>query len=95
MAQIRASRRGHVLRVTISGRLAMADMGRLEHACAPALVSHPVDLELDLRRVTHADATATAVLERFSRRGAHILAATPPEAEQRTAGAVRREAKRS
>jgi hypothetical protein len=72
MAQIRSVRHGDILRVTVFGRLSMLDMGRLEHACAPALISHPAKLELDLRRVTHADATATAVLERISQRGARV-----------------------
>jgi ABC-type transporter Mla MlaB component len=72
MAQIRSARRGDMLRVTVSGRLSTRDMGRLEHACAPALTSRLARLELDLRRVTHADATATAVLERISERGARI-----------------------
>ena len=72
MAQIRAARRGEILRVTVSGRVTTTDMGRLEHACAPALTSHPAKLEIDLRRVTQADATATAVLERMSQIGARI-----------------------
>jgi hypothetical protein len=72
MAQIRATRQGEILRVIVSGRLRTVDMRRLEHACAPALTSHPAELELDLRRVTHADATATAVLERLAQRGARI-----------------------
>jgi hypothetical protein len=50
-------------------------MGRLEHACAPALISHRANLELDLRNVTYADPTAHAVLERISQRAARI---TPP-----------------
>jgi hypothetical protein len=82
MAQIRSARHGDVLRVTVSGRLGTVDMGRLEHACAPALVSHPVKLELDLRRVTHADATAIAVLKRISQRGARIT----PAPHQQTDG---------
>jgi hypothetical protein len=72
MARIRAARQGDVLRVTISGRLRRDDMGRLEHACAPALTSDRPNLELDLRRVTQTDATAAAVVERICRRGARI-----------------------
>jgi hypothetical protein len=75
MARIRSDRHGDVLRVSVSGHLRTVDMGRLEHACAPELISNPVKLELDLRRVTRADATATAVIERICRRGARI---TPP-----------------
>jgi hypothetical protein len=75
MARIRAGRHGDMLRVTISGRLSLDDMGRLEHACAPALTSDQPNLELDLRRVTHTDATAAAVLDRLGRRGVRV---TPP-----------------
>ncbi len=72
MARIRSARHGDLLRVKISGRLSIGDIGRLEHACAPALTSHEANLELDLRRVTDIDATATAVLERISQRGARV-----------------------
>jgi hypothetical protein len=72
MARIRSTCHGDVVRLTISGRLSIDDMGRLEHACAPALVSDQPDLELDLRGVTHTDATAAAVLERIRQRGARI-----------------------
>jgi hypothetical protein len=58
--------------VSVKGQLSIADMGRLEQACAPALTSYPMKLELDLRRVTHADATATAVVERIAQRGARV-----------------------
>ena len=74
MAQIRSARRGDALRVSVSGRLSIGDMRRLEHACAPALTSHEANLELDLRRVTQLDATATAILERISQRGARVVA---------------------
>jgi hypothetical protein len=56
-------------------------MGRLEHACAPALTSHPANLELDLRRVTHIDGTATAVLERICQRGVHVARPGPTEVD--------------
>jgi hypothetical protein len=72
MARIRSAHHRDVLRVKVSGRLSIADMGRLEHACAPALTSHAANLELDLRRVTNIDATATAVLERIFQRGARV-----------------------
>jgi anti-anti-sigma regulatory factor len=72
MARIHAARLGDALRVTITGRLSLDDMRRLEHACAPALTSDRPNLLLDLRGVTHADATATAVLERIGRRGARM-----------------------
>lgn len=61
-----------MLRVTIVGRLQSRDVGRLEHACAPALLSHRAPLELDLRRLTSADETAVAMLTRLVRRGAQV-----------------------
>jgi len=68
-----------MLNVRIAGRLGMADLGRLEHACAPALTSQPSNLELDLRGVTHIDAAGDAFLERMSQRGARITALPPSE----------------
>jgi ABC-type transporter Mla MlaB component len=56
--------------VVVTGRLTAADMGRLEQACSPALVSDPLWLEIDLRGVTHTDSTALAVLQRLVARGA-------------------------
>jgi anti-anti-sigma regulatory factor len=56
--------------VTIIGRLTAHDMGRLEHACAPALITAAPQLEIDLRRVTSMDPTALAVLQRMQLRGA-------------------------
>lgn len=56
----------------VTGRLRAADMGRLEHACAPALIDRAAALDIDLRRVTDLDPTARAVLHRISERGAHI-----------------------
>ena len=83
MAQIRSARCGDVVRVAVRGRLSMGDIRRLEHACAPALTSHPVKLELDLRRVTHADATALAVLDRISELGARITGSLRTEPDIR------------
>jgi anti-anti-sigma regulatory factor len=70
MARIRIVQRAAGLLVVLRGRLTAADMGRLEQACAPALVSDPLQLEIDLRHVTHTDSTAAAVLERMVARGA-------------------------
>jgi hypothetical protein len=56
--------------VVVTGRLAAADMGRLEQACAPALVSETLNLRIDLRAVTYTDGTALAVLQRLAARGA-------------------------
>jgi hypothetical protein len=77
MARIRTSGTADALRVRVAGRLTMEDMGRLEHACAPALVRHPLQLELDLRAVTSLDATARAVIGCFTARGATVVAQTP------------------
>ena len=48
-------------------------MGRLEHACADALLSRPTRLEIDLRRVTETDRTAAAILQQLANRGAIII----------------------
>lgn len=63
---------GAVTRVLVSGRLSAADMGRLEHACAPALTTESAALELDLRGMTDADRTARALIERMVHRGAVV-----------------------
>jgi hypothetical protein len=48
-------------------------MGRLEHACADALLSWPPRLQIDIRRVTHADRTAAAILQQLAHRGVVII----------------------
>ena len=50
-------------------------MGRLEHACAPALISDALLLEIDLRHATSIDRSAAAVLERMAQRGARVIRA--------------------
>jgi anti-anti-sigma regulatory factor len=72
MARIRATRVRGNTRVSVSGRLAAADMGRLEHACGEALTRDPLQLHLDLKHVTEMDATAAAVVVRLRRRGAQV-----------------------
>jgi hypothetical protein len=72
MARIRSALHGVTTRVTVAGRLLAADLGRLEHACAPALTDRAIALEIDLRRVTDVDSIARAVLHRMSGRGARI-----------------------
>ena len=73
MARIRRLPIGDLTRVVVIGALAAVDMGRLEHACAPALPRHPLPLEIDIRRVTGMDRTAAAVLDRLAKRGARII----------------------
>jgi anti-anti-sigma regulatory factor len=73
MGRIRSERKGAITRVIITGDLTAVDMGRLERACAPALVAHPPPLEIDLRGVASADRTAAAVLAQFVHRGARII----------------------
>jgi anti-anti-sigma regulatory factor len=70
MARIRTAHRADCTVVTVTGRLTAIDMGRLEHACSPALITPAVHLEIDLRGVTHTDPTAAAVLQRMTKRGA-------------------------
>lgn len=85
MATIRRLGIGASTRVTVSGRLSAADMGRLEHACSPALTDRAAALDIDLRRVTDIDPTARAVLHRLETRGARLF--YPPHGSvTRTAG---------
>jgi hypothetical protein len=49
-------------------------MGRFEHACSPALVTHDLALEIDLRHATSIDRSAAAVLHHLVERGARIIA---------------------
>lgn len=51
----------------------VTDMGRLEHACGPALVAHPLQLVLDLTAVTAWDAPARAMIDRLAARGATVI----------------------
>src|SRR5688572_27693747 len=92
MARIRSTRKPQVLRVTVTGRLTRADMGRLERACSPALVSNPPNLELDLGCVTFVDATARAVIDRIERRGALVThpPCPPPDLPTGEPGAVKK-----
>jgi hypothetical protein len=73
MARIRAVRTPELLRVIVSGRLLSGDMGRLEHACSPALVNDSPRLEVDLAAVTLLDRTASAVVEQIAQRGVRII----------------------
>jgi anti-anti-sigma regulatory factor len=66
-------------RVTVTGRLTATDMRRLEHACSPALTAPALLLEIDLRGVTHTDATAAAVLQRMTKRGAVVTTCSGPD----------------
>jgi anti-anti-sigma regulatory factor len=72
MARIKINRTTDNTRIRIAGRLTAADMGRLEHACAAALIVHPLRLKIDVGAVTEMDATAAAVLAQLSARGAVI-----------------------
>jgi anti-anti-sigma regulatory factor len=72
MARIRSTQGFRATRVSIAGRLTASDMGRLERACSQVLATHPMRLDIDLSRVTFLDATARAVLEQMTRRGAVV-----------------------
>ena len=72
VARIRITRGGECLHVDVSGRLTAGDLRRLEHACAPALLTDPVSIELRLDRVTDIDRVAAAFVERMSARGAIV-----------------------
>jgi hypothetical protein len=72
VARIRISRDVAGLHVDVRGRLQAADLRRLEHACAPALVTDPVRIELRLNHVTHMDRIAAAFVDRMTQRGAVV-----------------------
>jgi len=83
VARIRITRDGERLHVDVSGRLTAGDLRRLEHACAPALLSDPVRIELHLNRVTDIDRAAAAFVERMSARGAIVTRGGSPSREPR------------
>jgi hypothetical protein len=85
MARIQARRGAGSVRLNVSGRLRAADMGRLEHACREALTRQPLQLVLDLTRVTEIDQTAAAVVERLRGRGAQVRRSDREHAEQQPA----------
>ena len=77
VARIHVSRHDDRMRVTLSGRLRPSDMGRLEHACAPALVHDPVALDIDISGASSVDRSTTAVLQKMAERGARIIPFLP------------------
>lgn len=85
MARIQSRRVAGSVRLDVSGRLRAADMGRLEHACREALTRHPLELVLDLTKVTEIDQTAAAVVERLRRRGAQLRRSDADDAEHQPA----------
>ena len=72
MARIRTYNLSGGIRVKVTGRLTAADIGRLEHACAPALTTEALDLDIDLSGVTESDETANLMVNRMAKRGARI-----------------------
>lgn len=72
MARIRATRVRGGTKVHVAGHLRASDMRRLEHACGEALTRDPLQLHLDLTRVSDMDNTATAMVARLRRRGAQV-----------------------
>jgi hypothetical protein len=56
----------------VTGRLTAADVGRLEHACAPALLTEDLALDIDLSEVTESDEIAALIVNRMASRGARI-----------------------
>jgi hypothetical protein len=75
MGRIRTTRKEERMVVVIEGRLTASDMGRLEHACSPELVSSTPHLQIDVSRVKYTDATAAALLRRMAERGALLITA--------------------
>ena len=77
MARIRRHVLPHVVRLKVTGRLTAADVGRLEHACAPALLTADIALDIDLSEVTESDETADLMVNRMAARGARITCPRP------------------
>jgi hypothetical protein len=73
MARISVTHRGDGYRVKLQGKLAAADLHRLERVCGPALERPRAPLELDLTHVTMIDEVARAFVEQLQRRGATVL----------------------
>jgi hypothetical protein len=57
----------------LSGRLAAADLRRLERACGPALEHRQLPIVVHLERVTDIDRAALGFLNRLAARGASIV----------------------
>ena len=66
-----------MVRVKVTGRLTAADVGRFERACAPALLTKDVALDIDLSEVTESDDIATLMVTRMAARGARIRSPRP------------------
>ena len=56
--------------ITLSGHLSSRDLRRLEQLCGPALEQQTTPLTLRLTRITSADQSAQAFLDRLVQRGA-------------------------
>jgi hypothetical protein len=70
VASIRVRVRGGKRRVTISGRLAAADLRRLERACGSALEHEEIPLEIRIRDAVAVDDVSRLFLNRLLKRGA-------------------------
>lgn len=77
MARIRRYLLRHAVRLKVTGRLTAADVRRLEHACAPALLTQDIALDIDLSAVTESDETADLIVNRLAARGARIRCPRP------------------
>ncbi len=72
MAKISVIRDGDHYRITLRGRLAAGDLGRLERACGKALEQKLAPLELNLEEVLSIDNAARGYLDRLRARGARV-----------------------
>lgn len=77
MARIRRQILPHLIRLKVTGRLTAADVGRLERACAPALLTLDLALDIDLTEVTESDETADLMVNQMAARGARIRGLRP------------------
>jgi hypothetical protein len=72
VARIRSYTAAGCRHVTVKGQFTARDIRRFEHACAPALTSAALALEIDLSGVSTSDETANLLLDHMARRGARI-----------------------
>lgn len=73
MARMRVRSNEGWYHVTITGRLAVRDLRRLEHACGPALEQRRPPLTVRLAAVADVDGSAEAYLDRLMARGVVVL----------------------
>ena len=91
MASIRVRGRQGKRVVTVRGRLAAADLRRLELACGSALEHREVPLEIELKHISGMDEAAERFLDLLARRGAELRSSEAPSRAARLRTTIRKE----